>query len=40
MVKKGEVSEHMEYKYEKYGSTFFECHVDDHETFQIAYKNV
>ena len=40
MVEKGEVSIHMGYEYEKDGCTFFEFHVDYHEKFQIACKDV
>ena len=36
MVEKGFISESMRYEYTKSNVTYYEFHVDDHETFQMA----
>ena len=41
MVEKGETSEQMgKNQYTKDGVTYFNFHVDNHETFQLACKNI
>ena len=40
MVEKGFISESMRYEYTKSNVTYYEFHVDNYETFQMAYQHL